>query len=102
MKLPRRQFLHQAAGAAALPTVSSVALAQGYPSRPVVLIVPFLAGGPTDAIGRVIAEAMRLSLGQPVVVENVPGVAGSLGTERGAWRRQTVTHLLWAIQSHTS
>jgi tripartite-type tricarboxylate transporter receptor subunit TctC len=103
MKLPRRQFLHLVAGAATLPTVSRSALAQSYPTRPVIMVVPFPAGGPTDAIGRVIADAMRPSLGQSVVVENVPGAAGSLGTERVALARpdgytlglgNTVTHVM--------
>jgi len=58
------------------------AAADDYPSRPITMIVPFPAGGPTDAIGRVIAEGMRASLGRPVVVENIGGAAGSLGTER--------------------
>ncbi len=60
------------------------ASAQDYPSRPIRMIVPFPAGGPTDAIGRVIADGMRASLGQPLVIENVSGVAGSLGTGRVA------------------
>jgi len=58
----RRQFLHLAAGAAALPAVSRVAWAQTYPSRPITMIVPFPAGGPTDTIGRIVAEGMRVSL----------------------------------------
>jgi tripartite-type tricarboxylate transporter receptor subunit TctC len=103
MKLPRRRFLHLAAGAAALPAVSRIARAQSYPTRPIMMIVPFPAGGPTDAIGRVIAEAMRPSLGQSVVVENVPGAAGSLGTEHVALATpdgytvglgNTVTHVM--------
>ena len=78
MKLPRRQFLHL--GAAALPAVSRIARAQSYPSRPITIIVPYSAGGPTDTVGRVMAERMRDLLGQPVVVENVTGAAGSIGT----------------------
>ena len=84
MKLPRRQFLHLAAGAAALPAVSRIARAQSYPSRPITMIVPYAAGGPTDTVGRVMAERMRDLLGQPVVVENVTGAAGSIGTGRAA------------------
>jgi tripartite-type tricarboxylate transporter receptor subunit TctC len=103
MKLPRRKFLHLAAGAAALRVLSDAARAQTYPSRPITMIVPFPAGGPTDAIGRVIAEAMRPSLDQPVIVENVPGASGTLGTERLALAApdgytlglgNTVTHVL--------
>ena len=86
MKLPRRQFLHLAAGAAALPAVSRIATAQSYPSRPITIIVPYAAGGPTDTVGRVMAERMRDLLGQPVVVENVTGAAGSIGTGRAAPR----------------
>jgi tripartite-type tricarboxylate transporter receptor subunit TctC len=84
MILPRRQFLHLAAGAAALPAVSRFAWAQSYPSRPITMIVPYPAGGPTDVIGRVVAERMRSSLGQPVVIENVSGADGSIGTGRVA------------------
>lgn len=63
---------------------SSHGEAETYPSRPIMMVVPFPAGGPTDAIGRILAEAMRPSLGRPVIVENVPGAAGSLGTGRVA------------------
>jgi hypothetical protein len=64
MKLPRRQFLHLAAGAAALPAVSRIAGAQAYPTRTVTLIVPFAAGGATDVAARVAAEHMSRILGQ--------------------------------------
>jgi tripartite-type tricarboxylate transporter receptor subunit TctC len=57
MKLPRREFLHLTAGAAALPVVSRIAWARSYPSRPITMIVPFPPGGLTDVIGRVLAEA---------------------------------------------
>jgi tripartite-type tricarboxylate transporter receptor subunit TctC len=87
MKLPRRQFLQTAASAAALPVVSQVALAQSYPSRPITMIVPFAAGGSTDAIGRLLAERMQVSLGQPIIVENVGGADGSIGTGRVAHAR---------------
>jgi tripartite-type tricarboxylate transporter receptor subunit TctC len=77
MKLPRRQFLYLAAGAAALPAVSPFARAQAaYPSRPITILVPVPAGGPTDAIARIMAERMRASLGQVIVVENATGAAG--------------------------
>jgi tripartite-type tricarboxylate transporter receptor subunit TctC len=83
MKLPhRRQFLHLAAGAAALPAASRVARAQAYPTRPITMIVPFLAGGTTDTVGRILADHMRGSLGQPVIIENVPGANGSIGVGR--------------------
>src|SRR5271169_28513 len=82
MKLPRRQFLHLAASAAALPAVSRIARAQAYPARPITMIVPFAAGGPTDAIARILAERMRAALGQPIVIENVSGATGSIGVGR--------------------
>jgi tripartite-type tricarboxylate transporter receptor subunit TctC len=85
MKLrSRRQFLHLAAGAAALPAVSRMAQAQAYPSRPITIIVPFPAGGPSDAVARILAEPMRRSLGQPIIIENVAGANGSIGTGRVA------------------
>src|SRR3954454_13756639 len=84
MKLPRRQFLHLAAGAAALPAVSRVASAQAYPERPITIIVPFVPGGATDVIGRILAERMRASLGQPIIIENVGGAGGSIGVGRVA------------------
>jgi tripartite-type tricarboxylate transporter receptor subunit TctC len=84
MKLPRRQFLHLAAGVAALPSVSRLARAQTYPARPITMVVPFAAGGPSDVIGRVFAERMRASLGQPIIIENVTGAGGSIGTGRVA------------------
>ena len=84
MNLPRRQFFHVAAGAAALPVVSQIARAQTYPSRPVTMIVPYPAGGPTDTIARLLGERMRASLGQPVVIENVAGAGGNIGVGRVA------------------
>src|SRR5262249_55213801 len=85
MKLPdRRQFLHLGIGAAALPAVSGMTWAQAYPSRPISIVVPFVAGGPSDLLGRMVAERLRSSFGQPVVVENVAGANGSLGVGRVA------------------
>jgi tripartite-type tricarboxylate transporter receptor subunit TctC len=84
MKLPRRQFLHLAAGAAVLPAVSHIAMAQAYPSRPLTMVVPYPAGGPTDAVARILAEGLRAPLGQPVVIENISGAGGSLGLRRVA------------------
>ena len=84
MKLPRRKFLHLAAGVAALPAVSRIALAQTYPTRPITMVVPYAAGGPTDTIARILTERMRVSLGQIVIVENVTGAAGTIGVGRVA------------------
>ena len=81
MKLPRRQFLHLAAGAAALPTVSRVARAQAYPTRPVRWIVPYPPGGAADPIARLIGPFLSERLGKPVVIENKPGAGANIGTE---------------------
>jgi tripartite-type tricarboxylate transporter receptor subunit TctC len=81
MKLPRRNFLHLAAGAAALPTASRFAWAQAYPSRPVRIIVGFPAGGGVDIIARLIGQWLSERLGQPFVIENRPGANSNIGTE---------------------
>jgi tripartite-type tricarboxylate transporter receptor subunit TctC len=81
MKLPRRQFLSLAAGVAAFPAVSHLARAEGYPSRPVRLLVGFAAGGNFDVVARIIAEWMAEQLHQPVIVENRPGASSNLATE---------------------
>src|SRR5204862_6153976 len=81
MKLPRRTFLHLAAGAAALPVVSRVAWAQNYPSRPVRIIVGFAPGGATDLMARLIGQWLSERLGQPFVIENRPGANSNIGTE---------------------
>jgi tripartite-type tricarboxylate transporter receptor subunit TctC len=81
MKPPRRNFLHLAAGAAALPALSRITWAQGYPSRPVRVIVPFAAGGGVDIIARLMGQWLSERLGQPFVIENRPGAGGNIGTE---------------------
>src|SRR5262249_15705455 len=81
MKLPCRQFLHHAAGVAALPTVSRVTLAQSYPSRPVRIVVGFGAGGTTDIISRLIGQGLSERLGQQFIIENRPGASANLATE---------------------
>jgi tripartite-type tricarboxylate transporter receptor subunit TctC len=81
MKLPRRTFLHLAAGAAALPAVSRTAKAQAYPTRPVRIMVGFPAGGPNDIIARLIGQWLSERLGQPFVIENKPGAATNIATE---------------------
>ena len=82
MKLPRRSFLHLTVGAAAVPAMSHIAGADTYPSRSITMVVPFAAGGPVDTLARIVAERMRTSLGQPVVIENVTGAGGSIGAGR--------------------
>jgi tripartite-type tricarboxylate transporter receptor subunit TctC len=79
MKLPRRNFLHLAAGAAALPAVSRLAWAQAYPTRPVRFVAAFAAGGGSDILSRLMGQALSERLGQPFVIENRPGAA--VGTE---------------------
>src|SRR5262249_10571472 len=73
MKLPRRQFLHLAAGAAALPAMSNIAWAQTYPTRPVRWIVGFPPGGGADTVARIAGQWLADRLGQPVIIENEPG-----------------------------
>src|SRR5262249_22618633 len=81
MKLPRRNFLHLAAGAAALPGLPRIARAQSYPSRLVRIIVGFAAGGPSDTVARLIGQWLSERLGQPIVVDNRSGANGNTGTE---------------------
>ena len=81
MKLPRRNFLQLAGGAAALSSVSRIAKAQTYPSRPVRLVAATTAGSAPDAIARLMGQWLSERLGQPFIVENRPGAGGNLGTE---------------------
>jgi tripartite-type tricarboxylate transporter receptor subunit TctC len=81
MKLPRRRFLHLAAGAAALPAVSRFAWAQTYPTRPVRIIVGFAAGGGVDIIACLMGRWLSERLGQPFVIENRPGAGTNIATE---------------------
>lgn len=81
MKLPRREFLRLAVGAAALPAAPRIARAQAYPSRPVRIIVGFPPGGPTDIAARPIGQWLSERLGQQFVIENRPGAGSNIGTE---------------------
>jgi tripartite-type tricarboxylate transporter receptor subunit TctC len=84
MKLSRRKILRLATAAAVLPAAAGTARAQAYPARPITIVVPYPPGGPTDTIARLIAERMRASLGQPVIIENVAGAGGTIGVGRVA------------------
>jgi len=81
MRLPRRTFLHLAAGVAALPAISRIASAQAYPSRPIRLILGFAAGGSADIVARLIAQFVSDRIGQPVIVENRTGASSNLAGE---------------------
>ena len=81
MKLPRRNFLHLAAGAAALPVLPRIATAQAYPSRPIRWVVGFVPGGATDIIARLMGQWLSERLGQSVVIENRPGAGSNIATE---------------------
>src|SRR5262249_7241136 len=81
MKLPRRNFLHLAAGAAALPAVSRIAWAQAYPSRPVRVVVPFTAGSASDIVARLMGQWLSGRLGQQFLGQNRPGAGTNIGTE---------------------
>jgi tripartite-type tricarboxylate transporter receptor subunit TctC len=82
MTMRRRRFMQLAAGAVALPAFSSAARAQTYPTRPITMIVPFNAGGPSDLVARVTGEHMSRTLGQQIIVENVVGAGGTMGSAR--------------------
>jgi tripartite-type tricarboxylate transporter receptor subunit TctC len=84
MKLPHRRKILHLGLVAALSFLPHIARAQGYPSRPITIIVPFVAGGPSDWLGRLVAERLRVSFSQPVIIENVAGANGSIGVGRVA------------------
>jgi tripartite-type tricarboxylate transporter receptor subunit TctC len=81
VKLPRRQFLHLASGAAALPVLSCIARAQTYPTRPVRIIVGFAPGGVVEIVARLIGQSLSERLGQPFIIESRPGAASNIATE---------------------
>ena len=91
MRLPSHRLLQLIAAAAVLTACSCIAVAQDYPTRPITMVVPQPAGGPVDTIARILSERMRVSLGQPVIVENVAGAAGSIGVGRGRAPLPTAT-----------
>ena len=104
MKLPRRRFLHLAAGAAALPVVSRFAWAQTYPTRPVRLIVGFPAGGVADLFARLFGQWLSNHLGQQFIIENRAGAGGNIATEAvvkappdGYTLLQIGTHNAWNV-----
>ena len=84
MQIGRRRILHLVGSAAALTVASRIAHAQQFPARPITMVVPFPAAGPADAIARIVGERIRVSLGQPVIVENVSGAGGTIGVGRVA------------------
>jgi tripartite-type tricarboxylate transporter receptor subunit TctC len=101
MKLPhRRQFLHLAAGAAALPAVSRIAVAQNYPTRPVRIIVAFAPSGTTDIFARLAAQKLTENLGKQFYVENIPGASGNIGTGQAARATSDGYTILFAFSSH--
>ena len=111
MKFSRRHFLRLAAGTAALPIMPRIAIAQAYPVRPITMVVPFPPGGPVDTIARIVADRMKASLGQSIVVENVAGASGSIGVGRavraapdgytlsvGSWSSHLFTGAVYALK----
>ncbi len=98
MRLPRRKFLHLAAGAAAFPAVS--AWAQTYPTRPVRVIVPFAPGGPADVCARLIAQKLSDHLGKQFYVENAAGAGGNIGTGQAARAVADGYSVLISVNSH--
>jgi tripartite-type tricarboxylate transporter receptor subunit TctC len=100
MEILRRQFLHLAAGAVALPAASRIAIAQTpYPSRPITMIVPIGAGSVSDLVARVVADRMAKSLGQPIIIENVSGAEGNIGVGRAARARRDGYTILYSFTS---
>jgi len=100
MKLPRRQFLHLAAGAAALPAVARIAWAQTYPTRPVRAVVAFAPGGVTDTFARLMGQRLTEQLGKQVYVENIAGASGNIGTAHVAKAAPDGYTILFAFSSH--
>src|SRR5260370_40980995 len=110
MKLRRRALLQLAAAAAAV-SASHIASAQTFPTRPITIVVPFPAGGPTDTLGRVRADRMRNARGQSVIIENLTGAAGTIGSTHvarslpdgytlilGHWQTHVVNGATYSLQ----
>jgi tripartite-type tricarboxylate transporter receptor subunit TctC len=91
MNIPRRGFLRLSAGAAALPATSRIVRAETYPARPITMVVGASAGGPTDTIGRIITERMRMSLGTTIVIENNGSVRAASLMAASPVRRRMAT-----------
>src|SRR5260370_42330877 len=100
VKLPRRKFLHLAAGVAALPSVSRAAWAQAYPSRPVRAVVAFAPGGTTDTFARLMAQKLTEQVGKQVYVEYIAGATGNIGTALVAKAPPDGYTILLAFNSH--
>jgi tripartite-type tricarboxylate transporter receptor subunit TctC len=96
MKLARRQFLHLAAGAVALPAMSRIARAQSYPNKLIKLILPYTAGSPNDVLARLVTPALSSQLGQTVVIENRPGGGTSIGARAVMTAEPDGYTLLWS------
>jgi len=102
MKLLRRQFLHLAAGAAALSAVSRIARAQSYPERPVRVIVPFPPGGATDIFARPVAQKLSEQLGKQFYVDNIGGAGGNIGMGQAAKAKPDGYSVLFAFSSYVT
>jgi tripartite-type tricarboxylate transporter receptor subunit TctC len=100
MRLPRRRFLHLAAGFAALPALSGLARAQSYPARTVRVIVPYSPGGPTDVCARLIAQKLSDRLGKQFYVENISGAGGNIGTGQAARKAPDGYTILMIVNSY--
>ena len=100
LKLLRRQFLHLAAGAAAIPVLSDMAAAQAWPARPVRLIVPFPPGGTTDIFARIAAQKLSEHFGKQFYIENVAGATGNVGAAQVARAAPDGYTVLFAFSSY--
>src|SRR5690348_5931280 len=111
MKLSRRNCLRFAVASASFPALSRMAHAEAFPVRPVTIVVPYAAGGPTDALARILAERMAATLGQPAIVENVSGANGTIAVGRvaraapdghticlGVWNTHVSNGALYSLQ----